>query len=113
MLVLYGDICYDVNIKQSKGANGYGELFSRRFRSAPTKGTDAQSGLTFRWYNPEEPFAGKPMRERLKSSMACWYTLYGGGSDMFGLRHMANAVRCGRSNGRLPKQGSCRLRAAG
>jgi xylose isomerase len=45
-----------------------------------------QSGspFSFRFYNPDEKVAGKPMREQLKFAMSYWHTIDAAGTDMFG-----------------------------
>lgn len=40
--------------------------------------------MAFRFYNPEEVVAGKPMREQLRFALSYWHTLCGDGTDMFG-----------------------------
>ena len=45
-----------------------------------------QSGspFSFRFYDPNEKVAGKPMREQLKFAMSYWHTIDAAGTDMFG-----------------------------
>ena len=48
------------------------------------EGPKSRNPLAFRWYNPDEVIAGKPMREHLRFALAWWHTLCGAGTDMFG-----------------------------
>ena len=48
------------------------------------EGSSAKSGLAFRYYNPDEVIAGKPMRDHLKFALSYWHTLCADGTDMFG-----------------------------
>lgn len=50
----------------------------------PYEGPKSKNPLAFRWYNPDEVLAGKPMREHLKFALAWWHTLCACGTDMFG-----------------------------
>jgi len=49
------------------------------------EGTDSTNPFAFRFYNPDEIIAGKPMREHLKFAMAYWHNMCAEGSDMFGV----------------------------
>jgi len=42
------------------------------------------SPFAFRFYNPDEIVASKPMREQLKFALSYWHTIDGAGTDMFG-----------------------------
>ncbi len=53
-------------------------------RTIPYEGPKSKNPLAFRWYNPDEILAGKPMREHLRFSLAWWHTLCACGTDMFG-----------------------------
>lgn len=53
-------------------------------RTIPYEGPKSKNPLAFRWYNPDEILAGKPMREHLRFSLAWWHTLCVCGTDMFG-----------------------------
>lgn len=48
------------------------------------KGPESRDPFSFRWYNPDEKIAGKPMREHLKFALSYWHTMCGDGTDMFG-----------------------------
>ncbi len=48
------------------------------------EGPKSKNPLAFRFYNPDEMIAGKPMREQLKFALAYWHTLCADGTDMFG-----------------------------
>lgn len=48
------------------------------------EGKTSDYPLSFRFYNPDELIAGKPMREQLRFAMSYWHTLCGDGTDMFG-----------------------------
>ena len=48
------------------------------------EGAKSQNPFSFKHYNPDESFAGKPMREHLKFALSYWHTLGGDGTDMFG-----------------------------
>ena len=48
------------------------------------EGVQSKNPLAYRYYNPEEIVAGKPMKEWLKFAMAWWHTLCAEGSDQFG-----------------------------
>ena len=39
------------------------------------EGKNTDNPLAFRYYNPDEIIAGKPMREHLKFSMSYWHTM--------------------------------------
>lgn len=49
------------------------------------QGPDSKEALAFRYYNPDEVVAGRPMREHLKFAMSYWHTLCADGVDMFGV----------------------------
>ena len=44
----------------------------------------SDSPFSFRFYDPDEMVAGKPMREQLKFAMSYWHTIDAAGTDMFG-----------------------------
>lgn len=48
------------------------------------EGPQSDNPLAFRFYNPEEMVAGRPMREQLKFALSYWHTLCAEGADMFG-----------------------------
>lgn len=48
------------------------------------EGLKSKNPLAYRYYNPDEVIAGKPMKEHLKFTMSWWHTLCGTGTDMFG-----------------------------
>lgn len=48
------------------------------------EGAKSVHPFAFRYYNPDEVIAGKPMKEQLKFAMSYWHTLCGDGTDMFG-----------------------------
>lgn len=50
----------------------------------PYEGPQSKNPLAFRYYNPDELFNGKPMREQLKFALSWWHTMCGDGTDMFG-----------------------------
>ncbi len=48
------------------------------------KGPNSTNPLAFKFYNPDQIVAGKPMKEHLPFAMAWWHNLCAGGTDMFG-----------------------------
>jgi xylose isomerase len=57
------------------------------FKSVPVvvyEGPTSKNPFAFRYYNPDEVVAGKPMREQLKFALAYWHTMVADGVDMFG-----------------------------
>ncbi len=48
------------------------------------EGPDTANDLAFRYYNPDEVVAGRPMKDHLKFAMSYWHTLCAEGTDMFG-----------------------------
>lgn len=48
------------------------------------EGPRSSNPFAFRYYNPDEVVAGKPMREGLRFAMSYWHTLCAEGTDMFG-----------------------------
>ena len=48
------------------------------------EGISSENPFSFRYYNPDEVVAGKPMREHLKFALSYWHTMCGDGTDMFG-----------------------------
>ncbi len=59
--------------------------FFPNIKKVQYEGPDSQEGMAFRYYNPDEVVAGRPMREHLKFAMSYWHTLCAGGADMFGV----------------------------
>lgn len=59
------------------------EFFSN-IGKIPYEGKDSTNPLAFKYYNPDEVIAGKPMREHLKFALSWWHTMGGDGTDMFG-----------------------------
>lgn len=49
------------------------------------EGKSSDNALAFKYYNPDEVIAGKPMREHLKFALSWWHTMCGDGTDMFGV----------------------------
>jgi len=56
----------------------------REISSIPYLGKDDHEPFAFKYYNPDEVIAGKPMREHLKFAMSYWHTIDAEGVDMFG-----------------------------
>ncbi|WP_299671489.1 xylose isomerase [uncultured Polaribacter sp.] len=48
------------------------------------EGKESDNPLAFKYYNPAQIVAGKPMKEWFKFSIAYWHTFCGQGSDPFG-----------------------------
>lgn len=48
------------------------------------EGAKSKNPLAFKFYNPDEIVAGKPMKEQLRFALSYWHTLCGEGTDMFG-----------------------------
>ncbi len=48
------------------------------------KGPDNRDPMAFSFFNPEEMFMGKTMKEYLRFAVAFWHTFQGDGLDMFG-----------------------------
>ena len=53
-------------------------------KTIPYLGPDSDEPFAFKYYNPDEVLAGKPMREHLKFAMSYWHTICAEGVDMFG-----------------------------
>ncbi|MBQ3948525.1 MAG: xylose isomerase [Ruminococcus sp.] len=51
----------------------------------PYEGKNSTNPLAFKYYDPDEVIAGKPMREHLKFALSWWHTMGGDGTDMFGV----------------------------
>ncbi len=51
----------------------------------PYEGPKSTNPLAFKYYNPDEIVAGKPMKEQLKFALSWWHTMGGDGTDMFGV----------------------------
>ena len=49
------------------------------------EGRDSANPLAFKYYDPDEVIAGKPMREHLRFALSWWHTMGGDGTDMFGV----------------------------
>ena len=49
------------------------------------EGKNSTNPFAFKFYNPDEIFNGKPMREQMRFSLSYWHTLCGDGTDMFGV----------------------------
>ncbi|MEN1682184.1 MAG: xylose isomerase, partial [Planctomycetota bacterium] len=50
----------------------------------PFEGPESKNPLAFRFYNPDEPVEGKPMKDHLRFSVVYWHTFRGTGADPFG-----------------------------
>lgn len=48
------------------------------------EGKNSTNPLSFKYYNPDEMIAGKPMKEHMKFALSWWHTMGGDGTDMFG-----------------------------
>ena len=48
------------------------------------EGRESDNPLAFKFYNPEQMVAGKPMKEHFKFAVAYWHTFCGQGADPFG-----------------------------
>jgi xylose isomerase len=48
------------------------------------EGAKSDNPLAYKFYNPDEVVAGKPMKDQLRFSAAYWHTICAAGSDMFG-----------------------------
>lgn len=51
----------------------------------PYEGKCSNNPMAFKYYNPDEVVAGKPMKEQLKFALSWWHTMGGDGTDMFGV----------------------------
>lgn len=60
------------------------EFFSN-IGKIPYEGKGSTNPMAFKYYNPEEVVAGKPMKEQLKFALSWWHTMGGDGTDMFGV----------------------------
>lgn len=58
--------------------------FFKNIGKIPYEGKGSDNPLAFKYYNPDEIVAGKPMREQLKFALSWWHTMGGDGTDMFG-----------------------------
>jgi xylose isomerase len=61
---------------------------SEFFKDVPKikfEGKNSINPFSFKYYNPDEIVAGKPMKEQLKFAMSWWHTLCAEGADMFGV----------------------------
>lgn len=52
------------------------------------EGPESKNPFSFKYYNPDEVIAGKPMREHMRFALSYWHTLTYGGSDPFGVASM-------------------------
>lgn len=52
--------------------------------AVPYEGPSSTEPFAFKYYNPDEVLAGKPMREHLRFALSWWHTLCAEGADMFG-----------------------------
>ena len=41
----------------------------------PYEGPKSDNPLSFRYYNPDEMLAGRPMREQLRFALSYWHTM--------------------------------------
>lgn len=60
---------------------------SEFFKGIPVveyEGPRTENLYAFRYYNPDEAVAGKPMRGHLKFALSYWHTMCGAGADQFG-----------------------------
>jgi len=48
------------------------------------EGRDSDNPFAFKWYDPERPIAGKPMKDFFRFAIAYWHTFCGTGNDPFG-----------------------------
>lgn len=58
------------------------------FKNIPVikyEGAESKNPLAFKYYDPEKPVLGKPMKEHLPFAMAWWHNLCATGTDMFGV----------------------------
>lgn len=58
--------------------------FFKNILTISYEGKDSKNPLAFKFYNPNEIIAGKPMKEQLKFVLSWWHTMGGDGTDMFG-----------------------------
>lgn len=58
--------------------------FFKNIGKIPYEGKGSANPLAFKYYNPDEVVAGKPMKEQLKFALSWWHTMGGDGTDMFG-----------------------------
>ena len=59
--------------------------FFKGIGKIPYEGKNSTNPLAFKYYDPDEVIAGKPMREHLKFALSWWHTMGGDGTDMFGV----------------------------
>lgn len=59
--------------------------FFENIGKIPYEGKNSTNPLAFKYYDPDEVIAGKPMREHLKFALSWWHTMGGDGTDMFGV----------------------------
>ncbi|MDE7292829.1 MAG: xylose isomerase [Oscillospiraceae bacterium] len=59
--------------------------FFQNIGKIPYEGKNSTNPLAFKYYNPDEIVAGKPMKEQLKFALSWWHTMGGDGTDMFGV----------------------------
>lgn len=58
--------------------------FFKNIGKIPYEGKGSSNPLAFKYYNPDEVVAGKPMKDQLKFALSWWHTMGGDGTDMFG-----------------------------
>ncbi len=63
------------------------EFFKDIGKKLHTRAKNSTNPLSFKYYNPDEMIAGKPMKEHLKFALSWWHTMGGDGTDMFGSRY--------------------------
>ncbi len=59
--------------------------FFKGIGKIPYEGKNSTNPLAFKYYDPDEVIAGKPMCEHLKFALSWWHTMGGDGTDMFGV----------------------------
>ena len=59
--------------------------FFKNIGKIPYEGKGSDNPLAFKYYNPDEVVAGKPMKEQLRFALSWWHTMGGDGTDMFGV----------------------------
>ena len=60
-----------------------GEFF-KEIGKIKYEGKSSTNPFAFKYYDPDEIVAGKPMKEQLKFALSWWHTMGGDGTDMFG-----------------------------
>ncbi len=77
-------IVADAETDNNKGVKNMGEFF-KNIGKIPYEGKNSTNPLAFKYYDPDEVIAGKPMREHLRFALSWWHTMGGDGTDMFGV----------------------------